>query len=156
MRKMVHHLKRTKARQTHRQYQSYTSSGSNSKSPKIKRMEIKLTAGETQDPVHTATDPPNKQRRLQKTGTAPIQPNTQATAAPKRQPCACAQKEKNCRNSIQNTKMVIQKPSRLNYFINPQNSSLKRTQSGGIMISKYSFIGWTARVLDTRGREKGS
>lgn len=84
-------------------------------------MEIKLTAGETQDPVHTATDPPNKQRRLQKTGTAPIQPNTQATVAPKRQPCACAQKEKNCRTSIQNTKMVIQKPSRLNYFINPKN-----------------------------------
>lgn len=57
-------------------------------------MEIKLTAGETQDPVHTATDPPNKQRRLQKTGTAPIQPNTQATAAPKTAMCLCTERKK--------------------------------------------------------------
>lgn len=85
-------------------------------------MEIKLTAGETQDPVHTATDPPNREgsRRQALLQYSPTHRQLWHQKG--------AQKEKNCRNNIQNTKMVSQKPSRLNYFYKPQKSSLKGTK----------------------------
>lgn len=112
MRKMVHHLKRTRAgtETDTRTVLELHFQRKYRKSPKIKLMEIKLTAGEIQDPVHTAIDPPNKQRRLRRQALRQYSPTHGNSGTQKTAMCLYTER-KNCRDSIQNTKMVIQKPS---------------------------------------------